>query len=98
MRNSLGRAMESKFANQLARVRTVEPEKPIGLLLDSRPMHGKRGKPEPVFDLPPLVLNQLLSEITVDWPGVLTKAWLISPNTLARRASRRRACASSLLM
>ncbi|MEV3952323.1 hypothetical protein AB0K57_32605 [Streptomyces halstedii] len=82
MRNSVGRAMESKLKKQLARVRAVEPEKPIGLLLDSRPMHGKKGKPEPVFDLPPLVLSQLLSAITEDWPGVLTKAWLISPHGL----------------
>ncbi|WP_327118777.1 hypothetical protein OG206_22255 [Streptomyces sp. NBC_01341] len=79
MRSSVGRAMESKLKRQLARVRAVAPDKPIGLLLDSRPMRGKKGKPEPVFDLPPLILRQLLFEITQDWPGVLTKAWLISP-------------------
>ncbi|MFD7555505.1 hypothetical protein ACFV9E_13355 [Streptomyces sp. NPDC059835] len=83
MRNSVGRAIESKLQKQLARVREVEGEKPIGLLLDSRPMHGRKGKPEPVFDLPPLIIRSLLFDIAHDWPGVLTKAWLLSPHGLS---------------
>ncbi|GHF71032.1 hypothetical protein GCM10010218_60460 [Streptomyces mashuensis] len=83
MRNSVGRAIEGKLKKQLARVRAVEADKPIGLLLDSRPMHGAKGKPEPVFDLPPLVLRHMLFEIAEDWPGVLSKAWLISPQGLS---------------
>ncbi|MFG3370372.1 hypothetical protein ACGF0K_36150 [Streptomyces sp. NPDC048156] len=83
LRLSIGRAIEGKLKKQLARVRAVEPDKPIGLLLDSRPMPGGKGKPEPVFDLPVIVLRALLTEIARDWPGVLTKAWLLSPQGLA---------------
>ncbi|CAL9654937.1 hypothetical protein SUDANB130_06739 [Streptomyces sp. enrichment culture] len=82
LRPSIGRAVEGKLKKQLARVRAVEPYKPIGLLLDSRPMQGGKGKPEPVFDLPALALGALLTEIAQDWPGVLTKAWLLSPQGL----------------
>ncbi|MFJ8936439.1 hypothetical protein ACIRL0_12095 [Streptomyces sp. NPDC102365] len=82
LRPSIGRAVEGKLKKQLARVRAVEPDKPIGLLLDSRPMQGGKGKPEPVFDLPSMILGALLTEITQDWPGVLTKAWLLSPQGL----------------
>nr|CAG34014.1 hypothetical protein [Streptomyces ribosidificus] len=82
LRPSIGCAVEGKLKKQLARVRAVEPDKPIGLLLDSRPMQGRKGKPEPVFDLPALALGALLNEIAQDWPGVLTKAWLLSPQGL----------------
>ncbi|MEU2389057.1 hypothetical protein ABZ606_31110 [Streptomyces sp. NPDC012461] len=30
-------------------------------------------------DLPPLVVRDLIAQIAADWPGVLTKAWLVSP-------------------
>jgi hypothetical protein len=83
LRPSIGRAVEGKLKKQLARVRTVEPDRPIGLLLDSRPMHGGKGKPEPIFDLPALVVGALLAEIAQDWPGVLTRAWLLSPEGLS---------------
>lgn len=80
IRPTIGRAIESKLRKQLAGVRAVAPERPIGLLVDSRPMlsAGKK-KPEPVFDLPPFVVRDLIAQIAADWPGVLTKAWLISP-------------------
>jgi hypothetical protein len=80
IRATVGRAIESKLRKQLANVRAAAPDRPIGLLVDSRPMlsPGKQ-KPEPVFDLPPLVVRHLISEIAADWPGVLDKAWLLSP-------------------
>lgn len=80
IRPSIGRAIESKLRKQLAGVRAVAANRPIGLLIDSRPMlsQGKK-KPEPVFDLPPLVVGELIREIAEEWPGVLSKAWLVSP-------------------
>ncbi|MFD5556790.1 hypothetical protein ACFWIA_23475 [Streptomyces sp. NPDC127068] len=80
IRPSIGRAIESKLRKQLAGVRAVAASRPIGLLIDSRPMlsQGKK-KPEPVFDLPPPVVGQLIHEIAEEWPGVLSKAWLVSP-------------------
>ncbi|MEU6182960.1 hypothetical protein [Streptomyces coeruleorubidus] len=80
IRPTIGRAIESKLRKQLAGVRAVAPERPIGLLVDSRPMlSADKKKPEPVFDLPPFVVRDLIAQIAADWPGVLTKAWLISP-------------------
>ncbi|MEW2620859.1 hypothetical protein [Streptomyces sp. NPDC048106] len=80
MRGSVGRAIEGKLTKQLAGVRAVAPSKPIGLLIDSRPMLSPgKGKPEPVMDFPPDVVGALVSEIATDWPGVLTRAWLLSP-------------------
>ncbi|WP_437011474.1 hypothetical protein [Streptomyces sp. enrichment culture] len=80
IRPSIGRAIEGKLRKQLAGVRAVATTRPIGLLIDSRPMlsPGKK-KPEPVFDLPPFVVSHLIHEIAQDWPGVLSKAWLLSP-------------------
>ncbi|MFD3612610.1 hypothetical protein ACFWXA_32000 [Streptomyces atroolivaceus] len=80
IRPTIGRAIEGKLRKQLAGVRAVAATRPIGLLIDSRPMlsPGKK-KPEPVFDLPPFVVSHLIHEITQAWPGVLNKAWLVSP-------------------
>ncbi|MFG2402566.1 hypothetical protein [Streptomyces lydicus] len=80
IRPTVGRAIESKLRKQLAGVRAVAEARPIGLLVDCRPMlsPGKK-KPEPVFDLPPMVAGALIHQIAEDWPGVLNKAWLISP-------------------
>lgn len=82
LRPTMGRAIEGKLRKQLARVRAVAGTRPIGLLIDSRPMlsPGKQ-KLEPVLDLPPSVVGALVHDIADDWPGVLSKAWLVSPQS-----------------
>jgi hypothetical protein len=82
LRPTMGRAIEGKLRKQLAAVRAVTGTRPIGLLIDSRPMlSAGKHKPEPVFDLPPFIVSQLVHDIADDWPGVLSKAWLLSPQS-----------------